>query len=509
MCINLYDYQETVVKEARRALINCKGVMVCAPTGSGKSVMIAEITRLAADKGKKVLILVHRGELLQSNSKILKLMNIRFGFIASSLTERKGVNVVVAMAQTLKRRTDKEYYIKLLKSFDVVVIDEAHNAECDYFFKDGDGEVNVSEYFSENCKIVGMSATPRRKGRAMQLADIYEKMVLAPSVKEIVDLGKLVPCDAYGMESESMEGVKVVKGDFDSSEQFKKVNKPANYSSYIREWRDKSLNKPTIIFAVSVDHAAIITQTFVDNGISAKYIVSRDVEDYEHLTGSRYRIIKEWRANEFFVLVNVGIFTTGFDRPDIQTVGLARATKSLPLYLQMIGRGSRTFAGKTHFTLLDFGGNLERHGEFDDEREWSLIHKTGPRGEARYKICPNPVCEAYIFAQLKICPKCQYKYPEDPVEFQDMELVSYSKSGMSLTEAQAKLDFDNPKLIETIITARGYKMMWVVNFVRTSPKFITDEDKIDALTKWAQYRKDNKIGNMKHPKVWSNKQILG
>jgi len=258
----------------------------------------------------------------------------------------------------------------------------------------------------------------------------------------------LVDCEIFTRSVIDLKKMKIKAGDYDPSAMFGEFDKNIVYSGIVSNWLRICPNIKTIVFCVNIEHAKKVTDQFNQQGVKAKYIVST-------MDGDRNEILKEWRRGDFDVLVNASIFTTGFDEPSLKCVILARATTSENLYLQMIGRGSRTFTDKKSFHLLDFGENVDRHGTYSQERTYSLAHKYNPKtGAGIMKECPN--CGAYIPGSCKKCDFCQFIYPKTREEIVEEQLKPFREGALSTI-----VDVTDIPKMELIRKARGYKMGWI------------------------------------------------
>ena len=201
--IILRDYQLSVVNETRQRLKDgFNHLMVQLPTGGGKTIIFSYIAQNAIPKGKKVLILTDRDELLKQAGGTLSDFNINPYFIkagAKIIDHRK--SCFIAMSQTLRKRIDKPDWQKwILDEIDIVIIDEAHIQEFNYIFESG---------LLDNKMVLGFTATPSRSGKMRQLGLDYERMVRGPQVKELVSKGFLVNCDTYDCGSPSLDDVRL------------------------------------------------------------------------------------------------------------------------------------------------------------------------------------------------------------------------------------------------------------------------------------------------------------
>ena len=472
--IVLRDYQQKVVDDVRKMLKSGdKSLLVQLPTGGGKTVIFSYITQNAIPKGKKVLILTDRTELLSQAGGTLHDFNINPHYIkAGSKIIDKRKNCFIAMSQTLRNRINRPDWAQWIKeSIDLVIIDEAHIQEFNYFLE--------SDLANDKVKL-GFTATPQRSGKMRQLGLDYERIVRGPQVKELVKKGYLVNCDIYDYGSPNMKDVSInaSTNDFNSNSMAQKFNKPEIYDGLIKNYEKYTPNQKMLVFCCNVNHAIETCKKFHEKGYDVKFISSGKampkkpkqdategqrekyfenlkehesfVENYKKFSGPRKQVT-EWFSNtNSSILVNVEMLTKGYDESSIEVVALNRATLSITLFLQMIGRGARIDKNKSNFTLFDFGGNVKRLGTYEQNREWSLWHETrkGSVGAPPLKECGLNMkdkaitgagkikkgCKRLIPASVNICPFCGFKYPERDIRKEiELKLASVKdENGVSI-----------------------------------------------------------------------------
>ena len=451
------------------------------------------MARLVFEKNKKILILTDRAELLMQASGSLKREGLSANFIiAGSKIINQTFNCYIAMSQTLRRRYELNYWINFLQTIDLLIIDEMHKNEFNYLLESG---------LFDNKHVAGFTATLRRSGKSRQFALDYTKIIEGISVKELINKEFLVNDDYYGIAPPDLSNVEFdhLKGDYKESSLFKQYNSPTAYAGAVNNYKDITPGTKTICFCVNIEHCIRTAKAFNDAGINAKFIVSKlstpkkpnsedlgaiarynerkrvyDLfQDNLHLTGNRTQLFKDFNDDKFKILINAGIATTGFDQPDIETVIVLRATLSTTLWLQMLGRGSRIFPGKTHFNILDFGGNAERLGHYTETRTWSLWHEKfegeglppikecGVKSDGRpILVNGSPGCKRPILASYKICPFCGFKYPEK--EAQEIELKSIMFDAKSKTAKVTKRTKDmNNQELHDHWKDKGHKTAWL------------------------------------------------
>lgn len=488
--ISLYPYQSKLITKIREAMANGKRRILCqSPTGSGKTVIFSHIVKEMEKRGKRALIVTDRVELLFETGGTLQQFDLHpFKILAGQMVEPPMCHqIYIAMSQTLRLRIGK--WKRFFDAFDVVIYDECHKQEFNTYFEN---KCFPSAY------ILGFSATPMRTGKQRQLAEDYEVMIEGLQVPELIKLGKLVPDKYFGNQHADMKGVRLNSfGDYQESGMFERFNRRELYAGCVQNWQNLTPDTATLGFCVNIQHTIETCKAFNAAGIPARFLVS-DValpvmgegeaarvkyeakmaeytnyrEAFRQYSGERNQIVKDWKANRFKVLCNAGILTTGFNRKDIETIIVNRATTSIPLWLQMIGRGSRISLGKTHFNILDFGDNAANLGYYNQQRTWSLHHEQskssggappvkecGKMGEKR-KVDKhgNYGCGCYVFASSRICAFCGYVFEQDKeLKFAELIEINYSEP----LPIERNL-FDE---LEREAESRGYKFGWVLNMI--------------------------------------------
>tara|TARA_R110000744_G_scaffold380214_1_gene500193 strand:- start:1035 stop:2486 length:1452 start_codon:yes stop_codon:yes gene_type:complete len=396
--ITLYPYQGDAVGSLRINIL--KGLLrqvLVAPTGAGKTIMFSYLVSRAVEKGKRVLILTDRVELLtQAGGSIAK-----FGVDVNHINPKNKPNVLdaqvyVSMAQTLARRLKDQKYADYLREVDLVIIDECHKTIFDKYF----------DYFGKHTIVVGATATPIRTGKQPSLEGFYEGLTEVLSVQEIIDLDYLVPARSYAVPVD-LSKVKTKGGDYDSTSLTNHYDNEELYTGAVENYIKHANNTKALLFCSGVKNSVTIRDQFRTAGISAEHLDSENTTEKERLD-----ILNRFEAGEFKVLCNVGILTTGYDCPSIETIILYRATKSLALFLQMCGRGSRLYDGKTHFKILDFGNNFTTHGFWESNRVWSLakeVKSKKTKGAAPIRECTQ--CEALLPLSVSECEYCGFVFP--------------------------------------------------------------------------------------------------
>lgn len=385
--MKLYDYQEECISNIYKSLEKHKNVFVQSPTGSGKTVIFNYIACEFANQGKRVLIIADRKELIQQTQlRLYKDHGIRSGIILSGYDTIPFLKIQVASIQTLNRRT-------LPADIDLIIIDEARGSISSSYMK-------IIEHYQMS-KILGFDATPiRTSGHGFD--HVYQDLILGPTIKNLEKNGKLVPakCFINPIDKFALSQVKIKStGDYDETELEHFMEKNKVNADLVESYLKHANGEKVIIFAINIPHSKKIEKYYNEAGIVCRHI-DGTMDSY-----TRDNIIKQFRNGSITALVNVGIATYGFDEKTIRCVQLARPTKSLALYLQMIGRGSRTAEGKDYYILLDNANCIIDHGRPNDERKWSLKgkkHVKKDNNKKRLFKVKLPNGEIKIFEESKI-----------------------------------------------------------------------------------------------------------
>jgi len=395
--IELRPYQNTCIQRVRELFISRKRrVILCAPTGGGKTAMFTYMVVNSLARGNNALIVTDRVELLKQAGGSFE----RFGISPQMITAGSKPDLTlpchVAMVETLSRRADD--YAVFLASRKLVVFDEAHKASFDKLFP----------YLSDDCYVIGATATPERKGNQISLECFYSDIVQPVDTPDLIELGFLSKAKTYGIPID-LKGVKKVAGEYDPKALADRYAERKVYEGVIENYNRICPNTKTLAFSASISQSEMLCERMQNAGLNAKHLDSNMT--YE----DRAEILTWFKTTDNAILCNVGILTTGFDCPDVRTIILYRATTSLPLFLQMCGRGSRITESKSEFTILDFGNNVFVHDRWEAERTWSLKKKEKKKRNADdvapIKNCPK--CNNIVSKAAKECDSCGHKFKEE------------------------------------------------------------------------------------------------
>jgi superfamily II DNA or RNA helicase len=383
--IQLRDYQSDVIDQLRDGFVaGHKRQVLSASTGAGKSIIMLEMIRLAMDtKGKRVLFICERRNLVDQFSKHLDSIGIRHGVLMSKhFRFAPGELVQVASAQTLER-------MDTLPAFDICFIDEAHAAL----------RKSVMQLMDKFDKFyIGATATPFNKN----LSKYFTNVVSAPPMVELVAHGSLVPFRVFVAKEVDTTGVKTnTKGEWVESELEERGKRITGdvVADYLRLSQEVYGRKSkAILFSCGIAHGAELEKAFSDAGVNAVQLASGVDEDY------RQDAFREFAKpnSSIDLLISVDMLSRGFDQTDIEHVILARPVKkSFSTHVQMIGRGARKHTGKEFCVIQDHGGNWLRF-----ETEWESFYNDGVK---TLSDAPDTVQKKEPTAKEKEaakCPKC-------------------------------------------------------------------------------------------------------
>lgn len=361
----LYDYQKTALARIFPHLISegeesNKNVLFQLPTGGGKTVIFSEIARRYIQKtGKKVIILTHRIELLIQTSVMLNAFTVRNKVITSDVKELPDQNAYqcfVAMVETLNNRLNEDAFE--LNDIGLVIIDEAHYNSFGKLFK-----------FFENSTILGVTATPLSSNINLPMNERYDELIVGESIQSLVDMNYLAKANTYAYDV-NLSSLNIgINGDYTVRSSEELYTDYAMQSRLLRAYQERCLGNKTLIFNNGINTSQYVYDTFKRAGYDIRHL------DNKNTAAERKEILKWFKETPDAVLTSVGILTTGFDEPSVEAIILNRATRSLTLYFQMIGRGSRIFGSKKEFTVIDLGNNVARFGLWQDYVNWQHIFR--------------------------------------------------------------------------------------------------------------------------------------
>jgi len=458
MIYKLRDYQQADVQALReRFRRGDRNVLYQLPTGGGKTVVFSYITEGAAKRGNRVLILVHRQELIRQTSSSLQEIGVNHGIIAPGFTPSWD-NVQVASVQTLVRRLGKIHAPQL------IISDECHHAGAASWSK-------IFAHFSQ-ANILGVTATPVRldgKGLGRPAGGFFDSMVNGPSVRQLIANKHLAIPRVYAPPvGADLSNLRKKYGEFITAETAAAMDKPVITGCAVEHYRRLAGGVPAITFCASVAHAEHVAEQFRSAGYQAASI------DGTMHDADRKRRISDLGNGGLHVLTSCDIISEGTDIPVVGAAILLRPTASMGLYLQQVGRALRMHSGKTHAVILDHVGNVMRHGMPDEDREWSLDGATfGPGAKKKddqdLKIKQCEKCYAVHMPAPK-CPVCGHVYEVSAREIEqaDGELQELDAKRLQEIEDNRKKMFARREEgmcrtlqdFQALAAKRGYSPGW-------------------------------------------------
>jgi superfamily II DNA or RNA helicase len=358
---SLYDYQEEDLDRIFSYLETAESdtnLLYQLPTGGGKTVVFSEIARRYIKKtGKKVIVLTHRIELSAQTSRMLGEFGVSNKIINSdvkTLEDEDQYCCFVAMVETLNNRLQEEQI--QFSNIGMVIIDEAHYNSFRKLFK----------YF-ESSIVLGVTATPLSSNIKLPMKDNYKKLIIGASIQSLIGKEYLAKANLYS-KNVSLQSLKLgMNGDYTVKSSDALYGNLSMLSSLVQTYEDIAKGTKTLIFNNGISTSKYVFDTFKRAGYNIRHL------DNKNSSTERAEIL-EWFSNTpDAILTSVSILTTGFDEPSVETVILNRATRSLTLYFQMIGRGSRIYKDKKEFNVIDMGNNIARFGAWDAPVNWQEI----------------------------------------------------------------------------------------------------------------------------------------
>jgi len=439
--IELWPEQVEVLQKVRQAVAQgYRSILIVAPTGTGKAVMGASIIHKAELKGNCSMFMAHRRELVKQTMGKLDDFGVDHGIIMAGTMQQMWKGVQIASIDTLRSRymtKGKRQYMDLPK-ISILEVDEAHRSCGATYTK------LIDTYKEAGALVIGLTATPIR-GDGKGLGRHYDCMVLAPTVQEMINNGKLVPPRYYAPTIPDLTGVKVRRGDYVEGELQHVMDQREAVGDIIDNWKRICPERPTIVFAAGVRHSIHIAEEFRQAGFSAEHV------DGETSLADRDAILGRLRSGETQIISNCMVLTEGFDCPPLSCCVLARPTKNVGLYIQMGGRVLRTSpeTGKHDAIIIDHSGNLYEHGFLEDDHGWVLSEAEGctSADERQKKLDEEkkPItcmqC-AHVYTGQLVCPKCGHVPQKrgEAVEMRHADLIEVRKEKRAAKEAKEKKD---------------------------------------------------------------------
>ncbi len=384
----LRPYQTAAIESALQALTIHGSAVMQMPTGAGKTKAATEIVKR---HDKPVWFICHRQEIERQAAKAFAAAGIDFGVVSPRGKPEYDKPVQIVSVATLTRR------IKDLPLPSLAIWDECHHVAAKSW-------AAIREQLN-GAQNLGLTATPERlDGKG--LSEWFAELIVGPSTRELIDGGYLSDFRYFAPSDPDLASAKMQAGDYKKGDLDKVMNTPVLIGDAIAEYQKNASGKRALVFCASVDASKALVERFNAEGIPAAHV------DGTTPTDERDASVAELASGAIKVLSNVEVFTEGFDLPAIDVVILLRPTKSLALFLQMIGRALRTAEGKREALIFDHAGLWLDHDWFDLPIEWSLDGGARQRRMAGRKHGPRrcPECKEVRVEREPVCT-CGYEFP--------------------------------------------------------------------------------------------------
>lgn len=428
--MKLREYQQELLDDILKAIPEHEKICVQLSTGGGKTVIFTELIK---QLDSKTLIIVDSIDLINQTVATFKKKGIDIGALTAGkkMPENK---VVVAMVTTLFNRVKKDTI--LLNAIQYTIIDECHVWIFNKLFP-----------YLTNSKIIGFTATPVRLKRydyeenitAVEvMADVYDVLICGNPIEWLIENKYLVKDENYLIDFD-YSGLKTDSSGEFTVESMKKVFQSEDYQKALKHtYEVYCLDKKTMIFTASTETNQIFSELFKDRNV-------KTYDSVNNKSNERDEIIEWFRNTPDAILINTGCFTKGFDVCDVESIIVARATKSLALWIQIVGRGARITnkTKKDKIIVIDGGNNISEHGTFSFNRDWKKIFSDR---KMKVKIEPQQECEScgFIFPEKDDkCPDCGEKVPEkESLEQIEKELKLFEIKGQKAKLEPPKIDIN-------------------------------------------------------------------
>ncbi|WP_373755124.1 DEAD/DEAH box helicase [Jeotgalibaca porci] len=435
MAYQLHDYQNKLVNSARNNLAQGnRSVLLVSPAGSGKSVIIAEIARLATEKNGHVLFMVHRKELIEQ---------ITGSFLTNEVQME---NTTIMTVGRIVNRLDQ------LPKPSLIITDETHHSLAKTYR-------DIYDYYADVPRL-GFTASPWRMS-GQGFTDVYESMVEGPQVEWLIENNFLAPYKYYSVNL--IDGDKLKKsstGDYTKNSIDDAIGGTI-YGDVIQNYRKLADGKQAIVYCHSVDFSKEVAEAFRSEGIAAEHA------DAKTSKVEREKIMSDFRSGELKVLCNVDLISEGFNVPDCEVVILLRPTESLVLHIQQSMRSMRYKTGKRAI-IIDHVANYMKHGLPDTPRKWTLEererkgNKKTDSDAIPIKQCPQ--CMSVMLSNISIC-ECGHEFiAEGNMEVEEAELVEITKDFTLQANYIVTKSVDELSTMEELKAyrkAKNYKPGWV------------------------------------------------
>ncbi|MDQ5928278.1 MAG: hypothetical protein QG594_52, partial [Bacteroidota bacterium] len=410
----LREYQKDIIQRIRVSFSeNKKRVCVVLPTGTGKTVVFAQIAKMTAENKKHVLILTHRREIHRQTMQKLYDIGIHAGQITTNSIMSHAEPVQCGMVGTVVNRLNK------INKPDLIIIDECHHIL-------GNTWQSIVNYYSDVPRI-GFTATPQRlDGRGLGENNLFDNLIIGIQTKEAVK-NQFLSYPIIYKPPGIPQSFKIKKGDFDTKEQETILSEKHIVGDVIQHYKEHLDGLPVVCFCPTVEHSKLMAEQFTSQGYKS-YAVYGNMDDK-----LRDKYILGLSNGDTQILTSCDVISEGVDVPMLAGAILLRKTLSLSLYLQQIGRALRPYPGKDKTIILDHAGNSLIHGHVLQNREWSLYSKKRDTKKSKPSITECPKCYSVWEGKPSKCLNCNFDFTE--------KIIDKKKIDIKIIEGKLRADF--------------------------------------------------------------------
>lgn len=451
--MKLRPYQEKAIAEVRNSFRRGnKRTILQLATGGGKTLLSSVVVKQAIEKGSRVLVIAPRRELVFQFHETLRRVGVDAGMIMSGV-QMKRSNVQIASFDTFTSWVDKKERMRAPKA-DLVIIDETHV----YLRK----QIEAIKAHYQDSYVIGLTATPTRKN-GTGLGVLYDDMVLGVSIRELTEQGYLSKVRYFAPSTPDLEKMSVSStGDYSESTLDEHMNKTSLVGDIVENWARIAGDRQTVVFCSSINHSVHVRDEFLKHGVKAEHLDGKtDSEE-------RRQILERVANGETQVLTNVFVATYGLDIPSLSCAVMARPTKNIALYLQMVGRIMRVCEGKEDAIVIDHAGVVQENGMAIDDQYWSLdteetIRERTERKKAEKKEKKDIQCDKckFVYKAERQCPNCGHEWElwgkEVPYIEADLEEINPAKENREKTW-EYKIEFIGG--LKQYARDKGFKDGW-------------------------------------------------
>ena len=453
----LRSYQNDVLAEVDQVVGTGKRhIIVVAPTGAGKTIVASAIIEAAQSNSQHVLVLAHTREIIKQTSAKLFDNGIDHGIIQAGFMSRPDEPVQIASVQTLWTRAMRTNRMEL-PAADLLMIDEAHHCPASTYRK-------IIDAYPQ-AVLIGLSATPC-SGDGRGLGGIFDVIVECPQVAELIEQKYLVRTRVFAPVEPDLKGVETRVGDYVESQLAERMDRTNLVGDIVSHWHRYGEMRKTVCFAVNVQHSLHIRDEFIKSGVRAAHV------DGSMPKPERDAVLARLASGDVDIITNCMVLTEGWDMPEVSCCILARPTRKMGLYRQMVGRVLRPAPGKVNAVVLDHSGAVFRHGFVEDRVDWTLDpdkRATSPTHARRLErgYCSR-LLECSQCGSIRIageaCQHCAFlpQRPPKAIVFSngDLALVDRQRrAAQSISDPNEKMRWHG--MLTHIAGERGYKAGWI------------------------------------------------